>query len=103
MPARRGLVLNDRRAVRRDLSRLDGHSQFELARVERMADLQAARVDALGYVGQRALQEMALVSQFEQELAALVPGASGRLQAIGDLTALAMADVVSETARRLRR
>jgi len=45
---------------------------------------------------------MAMVSQLEVQLSSLVPAATCRLQGLGDLTALAMADVVGETVRRVK-
>jgi hypothetical protein len=49
------------------------------------------------------MQEVALVSQMEANLSALVPMAVGRLQAIGDMVGLEAVDVVSETVRRVAR
>ncbi len=43
-----------------------------------------------------------MLSQLEVQLSSLVPAATVRLQGLGDLTALAMADVVSETVRRVK-
>lgn len=97
-----GLARQDARLVGRELSRVDAQGQVELARINQQADIQAERLTAIGYVGKRALQEVAMLSQLEVQLSALVPGAIPRLQGIGDLTALAMADVVSETIRRVR-
>jgi hypothetical protein len=71
--------------------------------VEAEAEVQVATVDAMSYVGRRAMQDVALVSQLEQQLALAVPMASGRLAAIADVTALALTDVVADTARKLRR
>jgi len=51
----------------------------------------------------KAMQEVALVSQLEAQLSALVPMATGRLQAIGDMVALEAADVVSQTVRKVSR
>lgn len=90
------------RQMSRELSRLDARGRFELARINQQADLQAERVAAVGYVGKRALYETAMLSQLEVQLSSLVPAAAPRLQGIGDLTALAMAEVVSETVRRVR-
>jgi hypothetical protein len=90
------------RHVRRELSLLDGRGQVEMARVNQAADLQAERIAAVGYVGKRALHEVAMLSQLEVQLSSLVPTAMPRLQGLGDLTALAMADVVSETVRRVK-
>ncbi len=97
-----GLARRESRAVSRELSRLDGRGRVEMARINQQADLQAERVSAVSYVGKRALHEVAMLSQLEVQLSALVPSATPRLQGIGDLTALAMADVVSETVRRVK-
>jgi hypothetical protein len=97
-----GLAKRESRALDRELSRLEGRGRLELARINQQADLQAERVAAVGYVGKRAMQEIALVSQLEVQLSALVPSAMPRLQGLGDLTALAMADVVSETVRKVK-
>jgi hypothetical protein len=75
---------------------------LELARINQQADLQAERIAAVGYVGKRALHEVAMLSQLEVQLSCLVPSATPRLQGIGDLTALAMAEVVSETVRKVK-
>jgi hypothetical protein len=48
------------------------------------------------------MHEVTMLSQLEVQLSALVPAAMPRLQGIGDLTALAMADVVSETVRKVK-
>jgi DNA-binding ferritin-like protein len=73
-----------------------------MARINQAADLQAERVAAVGYVGKRAMHEVAMLSQLEQQLSALVPMATARLQGMGDLSALAMAEVVGETVRRVK-
>ena len=72
-----------------------------VAEIEAEAELQATRVMAVSYVGKRAMHEVAVVSQLEQQLATLVPMATSRLQAIGDMLALDMADVVGNTVRRV--
>lgn len=92
----------DSRHLSRELSRLDSRGRFEIARISQEADLQAERVAGVAYVGKRALHETAMLSQLEVQLSALVPAATARLQGLGDLTALAMADVVSETVRRVK-
>jgi hypothetical protein len=97
-----GLARRDARAVSRELSRLDARGQVELARINQQADLQAERVAAVGYVGKRAMHEVAMLSSLEVQLCAVVPAATARLQGMGDLAALAMADVMSETVRRVK-
>ena len=97
-----GLARHELRSVGRELSRLDGRGRVEMARINQQADLQAERLAAVGYVGKRAMHEVTMLTQLEVQLSALVPSAMPRLQGLGDLTALAMADVVSETVRRVR-
>jgi hypothetical protein len=83
------------------LTRLDDRVTVGVAEIEAEAELQATRVMAVSYVGKRAMHEVAVVSQLEQQLATMVPMATSRLQAIGDMLALDMADVVGNTVRRL--
>lgn len=91
------------RRISRGLSRLAVETGLAVAGVEARAEIDAAVIDGIAYVGQRAMQDVALLTQLEQQLAAAVPLAASRLQAIGDMTALGMADVVAGTARRLGR
>jgi hypothetical protein len=85
----------------RGLARLSDQTTLGRAIVEARAEVQAAKVDAIGAVAGRAMQDVALISQMEQSLAQMVPHASGRLATIADLAAIQMADVVASTARRL--
>jgi hypothetical protein len=82
---------------------LGGHGRLELARIDQESELQAERLSSIAYVGKRAMHELTMLSQLEVQLSALVPTATPRLQGIGDLTALAMADVVSDTVRKVNR
>jgi hypothetical protein len=91
------------RQVGRSLARIDGQTSIQLAQVHSQADLQAAQVDAVTAVAQRAMQGVAFVSQIEQQLGQAVPIAVSRLQAIGDLAALSMGQVVTDTVTKLRR
>jgi hypothetical protein len=95
------LARRESRAVSRELSRLDGRGRLEMARINQQADLQAERLAAIGYVGKRAMHEVTLLTQLEVQLSGLVPTAMPRLLGIGDITALAMADVVAETIRKV--
>src|SRR5262249_60667524 len=69
------LAKRESRAVRAELARLDARGQVELARINQQADLQAERVAAVGYVGKRAMHEVAMLSQLEVQLSAVVPAA----------------------------
>lgn len=91
----------ENRLVGRELSRLDAHGRVELARIEQVADVQAGRVHSLAYIGKQALHAAAMVSEVEQQLCRLVPEASGRLVAIADITALGLAEIVTDTVRRV--
>jgi len=95
------LARRESRAVSRELSRLDGRGRMEMARINQQADLQAERLAAIGYVGKRAMHEVTLLTQLEVQLSGLVPTAMPRLVGIGDITALAMADVVADTIRKV--
>lgn len=97
----RGAAVRESRQLSRQLSRLEGEGRLEMARIDQEAELQAERLSALAYVGKRAMHDVTMLSQLEVQLSALVPSAIPRLQGIGDITALAMADVVSGTVRRV--
>lgn len=72
-----------------------------MAVLEARARIEAARAQAIGYVGQQAMQAVAMVSQMEGQLAQLCPLATTRLQGIADMTAFSIAQVVGDTVRRL--
>jgi len=91
------------RQVGRGLDRIDGHASLDVARVQAREDIQNAQVDALSSVTQRGLQGVAFISQVEQQLAQVVPLAASRLQAIADIGALGLSQVVMDTANKLRR
>ena len=100
--ARPALRRSESRQLSRDLAVINTQTRVEIACIEAAADIQATRTDAITYVARRGMQNVAMLSQLEQQLAALVPMASGRLAAIGDMSAVAIAEVVTDTARRIR-
>jgi hypothetical protein len=91
------------RQTSRELAQAGAAMSVGVARIEAAAELQAMKASATAHVARRAMQEVALVSQVETQLATAVPHASGRLAAIADMTAVAMTDVVMETAHRIGR
>ena len=93
----------EQRRNTRALARLGSETDMRIAVVDAKAEVEAATVDGIAYVGTRAMQSVALVSQMEQSLAQAVPHASGRLATIADMTAIGMADVVANAGRRIRR
>lgn len=97
-------VLSPRRGDRtlsRELDTLDRRKTMAMAELEARAQLESARVHAIGFVGQQALQAAAMLSEMEGQLAKICPLATGRLQGLADITALAIAQVVGEAGRRL--
>lgn len=86
----------------RALARLEFKGELELATIQQQADLQTARVQAVAYVGCQGLRAVAMVSELEGKLGQLCPLAVSRLQAIGDIAALSVAEVVTETFRMVR-
>lgn len=91
------------RSVSRVLAGLERSQAVGLARIESEAQLEAAKAHAVGYIGQQAMQAVAMVSQMEGQLAQACPLATTRLQGIADMTALSVAQVVADSARRIGR
>lgn len=85
------------------LAQIEAGTTVGVARIEAAAELQAMKASAVAHVGRRGMQEIALLSQVETQLAQAVPHASGRLASIADLTAVAVSEVVLESARRIGR
>jgi hypothetical protein len=88
------------RQLTRALSRLSQSTDLAIATVNAQADIEAAQLDGLQMLAGRAMQGVAMVSQLEQQLSDMVPLAHSRLQAIGDMHAMASADVLAKAARR---
>lgn len=91
------------RQVGRELARLDAEARMSLARVEGAADVQTARVQGVAHVGRQALYAAAMITETEQQLCRTVPEAAGRLTAIADITALGLAEIVTDTVRQVSR
>ncbi len=85
----------------RAISKVVRGAELAVVKTAAAAHIETARLDAIDTVTSRALQGVALVSQMEQQLAQSVPIAASRLQAIGDMHALATASQVASFARRL--
>jgi hypothetical protein len=91
------------RLARKQVEQLQRTKRVGLARLEVQAQLESARAQAVGYVGQQAMQTVTMVSQLEGQLGAACPLAVSRLQGIADMTALSLAEVVSDAARKMGR
>lgn len=85
----------------RTLNRISNNTTLATATVQAKAEIEAAKADAISAVAAKAMINISQISQMEQSLAQSVPHASGRLATIADLTAMALADVVTTAARRI--
>lgn len=85
----------------RDIARVVSGAELSTIRLAASAHVEQARLDAVDHVASRALQGVAMVSQLEQQLATMVPFATSRLQAIGDMHAFAVANELVSFSRRL--
>lgn len=85
----------------RDIARVVSGAELSTIRLAATAHVEQARLDAVDHVASRALQGVAMVSQLEQQLSTMVPFATSRLQAIGDMHAFAVANEVASFSRRL--
>ncbi len=90
------------RQLARTLGSLEADVRLETTRIDAAADVQVCRAHAIGRVARSGMHEVALVSKVESCLATMVPLASGRLAAIGDMAALSIAEVVNDTERQVR-
>lgn len=97
------LTKREERFAGRELARLELSAELGLARIERQAQIESAKAHAVGYVGQQAMQTVAMVSQMEGQLGQACPLAVTRLQGIADMTALSIAQVVADSARTIGR
>ncbi|WOQ17594.1 hypothetical protein [Raineyella sp. W15-4] len=87
----------------RAISRLSASTELATLKATAQAQVEQARLDAIDQVAARGMQGVAMVTQFEQQLAQAVPLAASRLQAIGDMHALQVAMEISSFTRGLGR
>lgn len=90
------------RWLTKSLNTVQAGTSVALARVEATAEVQAVKTDAVAYVTGRALHSVTMISTLETQLAQSCPHASGRLALIADMASLSLADLVQQTAHRLR-
>lgn len=85
----------------KEMTKLAQNTELAAMEVNASAVIEHARLDAIDAIASRALQGVALVTQLEQQLSQTVPLAASRLQALGDMHALAVANEVASLTRRL--
>jgi len=96
-----GLAGREARALGRQLARVDGHAKVELARIDAESTLQAARVHGAVDVTRQAMHGVTFISELEAQLGDLVPEARDRIQGIANIGCLTIAEIVTETSRRV--
>lgn len=89
------------RQVQRELSRLTVQTGLTTTTIQAKAQIEAAKASAVAAVGQHAMQEIAMLTKLERDLAETVPAANARLTSIGDMTLIALGGIVMNAARRL--
>lgn len=85
----------------RELTRLGQSVEVAVAHRFAAAEIECTALDAIQQVASRAMQGVALGTQLEQQLATVVPEAEARLRAIGDIHAVASAEIVLRASRRM--
>lgn len=90
------------RWLNKSLGNVEAGTSLGLAKIEATAEIQAVKTDAVTYVAGRAMHAVTMISTLETQLAQTCPQASGRLALIADLTSLSLADLVQQTAHRVR-
>lgn len=87
----------------RAIARINSGADIDAAIINAKAEVEMVKLDGIAAITGQAMHKTAMVSQLEQSLAQTVPHASGRLAMLGDLSALAMSEVVTNAARRISR
>ena len=87
--------------IGRQVARVVNNTELAIVSVARRAAIESAKLDAMQAIASQAMHGVAMVSQTEMQLAQMVPLAASRLQAIGDMHALASVEIVSSAPRRL--
>lgn len=91
------------RQVRRGLMQITVETGLSTARIQSGAEIEAARMAAIAFVGQRAQEELTLLVNRERMLAETVPDAEPGLLYLRDITQLAMAAALMDAGRKLGR
>lgn len=91
------------RALGKQLSRMEGTAMIRAVETDIEARMSALKLSAVASLGSSAQQQVAMLTQMEMELAKASPAASGRLDMLGTVTSLAMTEIVTDAAAKLRR
>ncbi len=91
------------RRTAQQLSAIQASIEVRSAAIAAAAELQQAKVDAVARTGALAMQNVALLSQMQQQLALAAPAASGDLDYLRATTTMALASIVTDTMRQVSR
>lgn len=91
------------RALGKQLSRIEGGGMVRAAQMDMEARLGQFKLAAASSIGRTAQSEIAMLTQMEAELTKAVPLAGNRLEMLGNLTTLQIAEMVADDLSKLRR
>ncbi|MFT3714397.1 MAG: hypothetical protein QM774_00190 [Gordonia sp. (in: high G+C Gram-positive bacteria)] len=91
------------RQTAKQLSAITDGTVVRSAAIQAAAEIQQSKVDAVVAVGSHALQQTALISSIQAQLALAAPAASGDLDYIKTLTVVGLGQVVAQTNREVNR
>ena len=78
---------------------IEHQTMVEVAGVRRDVIVQSAKVDGIYHVARSAMHAVALLSETEHQLGLICPLAVGRLEVIGNVASMSLAEVVMDTGR----
>lgn len=91
------------RQVHREVAVIEANLAVRQSAVDAAGELQRAKLGAIASTGGYAMQQAAIVSQMQQQLALACPSSSGDLDVLKTLTVMGMGQVVVDTASKVNR
>ena len=97
-----GLRKVQSRQLSRHIANLDVQTRLAAAQIDAIAETQAKKIQAIGYVAQRAQLAAGILSKVEESVVLFSPLSSGRVAMIGDVACIGMVEVVADTTHLVR-
>lgn len=91
------------RQTRREVAVIEANLAVRQTAVDAAGELQRAKLGTIASTGGYAMQQAAIVSQMQQQLALACPASSGDLDVLKTLTVMSMGQVVVDTASKINR
>jgi 3-methyladenine DNA glycosylase AlkD len=82
-------------------NKLQHDTDYANERLRAQRKIDEERLDAMAHLGIRAIQNAGFVTRVEDSVARLSPTNAERVRALGDITALALAEILTDARRRL--